>query len=75
MSWRLVLKLRFKEARAMRILNFILLFLGGVSEGPKEHAWKACVRVKPTVGSNPTSSDTWDDLTLLLAYQTAHAVL
>ena len=30
---------------------------GGVSEWPKEHAWKACVRHKRTVGSNPTSSD------------------
>jgi hypothetical protein len=30
---------------------------------------------QPTVGSNPTSSDTWDDLTLQPAYQKAHAVL
>ena len=28
---------------------------GAVSEWPKEHAWKACVR-KRTVGSNPTRS-------------------
>jgi hypothetical protein len=27
-----------------------------VSEWLKEHAWKACVRLKRTVGSNPTSS-------------------
>lgn len=48
---------------------------GGVSERPIEHAWKACVRLSRTVGSNPTSSDTWDDLTLQQAYQMAHAVL
>lgn len=30
---------------------------GGVSEWLKEHAWKACVRHKRTVGSNPTSSE------------------
>ncbi len=30
---------------------------GGVSERPKEHAWKACMRDKRIVGSNPTSSD------------------
>ena len=34
--------------------------LGGVSERPKEHAWKACVREKRTVGSNPTSSEFLD---------------
>lgn len=28
------------------------LFLGDVSERPKEHAWKACV-VQATAGSNP----------------------
>lgn len=28
-----------------------------------------------TVGSNPTSSDTYDDLTLLPAYQKFHVVL
>jgi hypothetical protein len=33
-----------------------LLRFGGVSERPKEHAWKVCVRQKRTVGSNPTSS-------------------
>src|SRR5262249_1269726 len=32
------------------------LLLGGVSERLKEHAWKACVRYKRTVGSNPTPS-------------------
>ena len=31
-------------------------FHGGVSEWLKEHAWKACVRYKRTVGSNPTPS-------------------
>ncbi len=30
---------------------------GGVSERPKEHAWKACKRDKRFVGSNPTSSE------------------
>ncbi len=29
---------------------------GGVSEWPMEHAWKACIRDKRIVGSNPTSS-------------------
>lgn len=32
------------------------LCFGGVSERPKEHAWKACKRDKRFVGSNPTSS-------------------
>ena len=34
----------------------IPLYLGGVSEWLMEHAWKACMRDKRIVGSNPTSS-------------------
>ena len=32
-------------------------FCGEMSERLKEHAWKACVTRKRTVGSNPTLSD------------------
>ena len=39
------------------VLKFKVFLYGGVSEWPKEHAWKACVRQKRTVGSNPTSSE------------------
>lgn len=38
-------------------IHQILNLLGGVSEWPKEHAWKACIRYKRIVGSNPTSSE------------------
>jgi hypothetical protein len=48
---------------------------GRVAEWPNASVLKTEVGQPPTVGSNPTSSDTWDDLTLLSAYQTAHAVL
>lgn len=36
-------------------------FIGGVSEWPMEHAWKACKRDKRFVGSNPTSSEIIDE--------------
>ncbi len=39
---------------------------GGVSERPKEHAWKACIRDKRIVGSNPTSSEFFCRLEILV---------
>ena len=39
---------------------------GGVSEWPKEHAWKACIRDKRIVGSNPTSSEFFCVLEILV---------
>lgn len=47
---------------------------GRVAEWPIASVLKT-EGLKGSVGSNPTSSDTWDDLTLQQAYQTAHAVL
>lgn len=38
------------------VRNDSKLFFGRVSEWPNEHAWKACVSLAGTVGSNPIPS-------------------
>ncbi len=42
--------------RIAKMITFALPKKGEMSEWLKEHAWKACVPQKGTVGSNPTLS-------------------
>ena len=44
------------ESLSLRHIFILFPVHGEVSERPKEHDWKLCVGLSPTVGSNPTLS-------------------